>query len=100
LDDPPHLVTEEWHFENFFTGSTNPFKTERVVFPALDNADAELRDAEPAGQWQSLASVGLPSDIWFETNLEQVALHPGEQWTARITQCFPISSELRSGTIP
>ena len=76
LDDPPHLVTEEWHFENFFTGSTNPFKTERVVFPALDNADAELRDAEPAGQWQSLASVGLPSDIWFETTVEQVALHP------------------------
>jgi hypothetical protein len=100
LDDPPHLVTEEWHFENFFTGSTSPFNTERVVFPTLDNADTELRDAEPAGQWQSLASVGLPSDIWFETNLEQVALHPGEQWTARITQCFPISSELRSGTIP
>jgi len=26
LDDPPHLVTEEWLFENFFTGSTNPLQ--------------------------------------------------------------------------
>ena len=76
LDDPPHLVTEQWHFENYYTGSTNPFKTETVVFPTLENADTTLQDAEPAGHWESLASVGLPSVIWFESDLEHVALHP------------------------
>ncbi len=35
LDDPPHLVTEEWHFENFFTGSTNPSKPRGSYFLPL-----------------------------------------------------------------
>ena len=88
LNDPPHLVTEEWHFENFFTGSTNPFKTERVVFPTLDNADTELHDAEPAGQWETLASVAPPVD-WFENGSGTSSPSSSwELWTARITAVF------------
>ena len=76
LNDPPHLVTEEWHFENFFTGSTNPFKTERVVFPTLDNADRELHHAEPAGEWRRLSGSSPRLSIWFAKWSGIVALHP------------------------
>ena len=71
LNDPPHLVTEQWHFENYYTGSTNPSKTEIVAFPAQESSDMTLRDGEPAGTWQT-DSLGT----WFDSRVEQVALHP------------------------
>jgi uncharacterized delta-60 repeat protein len=76
LNDPPHLVTENWHFEHYYTGSTDPFKTEIVELPTGENTDTALRDGEPAGTWKSGASFGEPSLVWFESTVEPVALHP------------------------
>jgi uncharacterized delta-60 repeat protein len=76
LNDPPHLVTEQWQFENYYTGSTDPSKTETVAFPAGENTDVALRDAEPAGRWHTETFTNAPPEIWFQSTLEQVAFHP------------------------
>src|SRR5262249_41516468 len=71
LDDPPHLVTEKWHYEHFYTGSADPFQTEVVVLPESENADVTFYDADPAGHWETFA--GQPN---FIPGNDPVALHP------------------------
>jgi len=71
VDDPPHLVTEKWHYVHYFTGSTNPFQTEVVVLPENQSADVTLFDADPAGHWET--SFGQPN---FVPGKDPVALHP------------------------